>query len=100
MKYEDSSGCRGTFSDPRKGDDANRDKKQDGQQGRRDRHGMKFRGEISTGRCRRDGGRGYCVQEGRRRPNESQHFPRKLQEIDVVPGRWYSFEPKAVAQTD
>ena len=102
MEYEDGGGRRGAFSDPSKGYNAKRNKKQDGQQGRRNRHGMKFRAEISTGCCRGDGGRGHRVQEGRRRPNESQHFPRKLHQIDVVPGRWYgiALSQKEVAQTD
>ena len=87
MKYKNGSGCRSAFSDPCKGNNAKRDEEQDRQQSRRNRYGMKFRAEIGTGCRRGDGGRGYCIQEGRRRPNESQHFPRELQEIDVVPGR-------------
>ena len=86
MKYEDGSSRRGTFSDPRKGDNSKRHEEQDRQQGRRNRHGLEFRAEIGASSCSRDGRRSHRVQEGRCRPNESQHLPRKLQEIDVVPG--------------
>ncbi len=71
MKYEDDGGRRGAFSDSRKGENAKRNEEQDGQQGRRNGHGMNFRAEIGT-RCRRgNGGRGYCIQKSRSRSNES-----------------------------
>jgi len=50
MKYEDSSGCRGAFSDARKGENAKRNKEQNGQQSRRNGHGRNFRAKIGT-RC-------------------------------------------------
>ena len=87
MKYEDGSSCRGTFSDPRKGDNAKGDEEQDRQQGRRNRHGMEFRAKIGTGCCSRDGRRSHCIQKGRCRPNESQHLPGKLHEIYIVSGK-------------
>ena len=74
MKYEYGSSCRGALSYPRKSDNPKGDEEQDRQQGRRNRHGMKFCAEIGTGCRRGDGGSSYCIQEGRRRPNEGQHF--------------------------
>ena len=50
MKYEDSRSCRGALFDSRKGENAKRNKKQNGQQSRRNGHVRNFRAEIGT-RC-------------------------------------------------
>jgi hypothetical protein len=84
VKYKDGRGRRGTFSDTREGDNAEGNDEHHGQQGRRNGYRADFRAEIGTRRRRGNGGRRDRIQESRSRPNESQHFPRKLQEIDIV----------------
>ena len=71
MKYEDSCGCRGAFSDSRKGENAKRNKEQNGQQSRRNGHGRYFRAEVGARCSRRNSGRSHRIQESRSCPNES-----------------------------
>lgn len=84
MKYKDGCGRRGTLSDTREGENAEGNEEQHGQQGHRDGYRADFRAQIGTRRRRGNGGRRDRIQECRSRANESQHFPRKLQEVDIV----------------